>query len=131
MPLTASETVALYVQALRLTRRLAIRIERTGMSPGDLEVLAVIDANPSVTPTDIATALDRATPTVSHVLTRLDLAGLITRTVGSTDKRERILTLTPAGRTALAHALADLEPLPRQAGGKQFLAAARRAATHA
>lgn len=127
MPLTASETVALYVLALRLARRVAIRIEQTGMSTGDVETLAVIDANPNITPTEVATALDRATPTISHVLTRLDNAGLITRTVSARDKRARVLALTPAGRTALA----DLDPLPARAGGAQLLTTVRRAATRA
>lgn len=131
MPLTASETVALYVQALRLARRLAVRIEQAGMSTGDLEVLAIIDANPDITPTDVSTALGRATPTISHVLTRLADAGLITRTVSSLDKRARTLALTSAGRTALAHAFADLDPLPARAGGSQLLAKLRRAADHA
>jgi DNA-binding MarR family transcriptional regulator len=131
MPLTNSETVAMYHHADRLARKLALRLETTGMNVQELVVLATIDANPGLTPTDVATALDRATPTISHVLSRLDDAGLITRTVSSLDKRARVLALTAAGRTALAHALAHVPPLTGAAFGPQLLAKVRNAAERA
>jgi DNA-binding MarR family transcriptional regulator len=131
MSLTNAETLALHLHANVLARKLAVRLDATGMNLQELMVLALIDANPGVLPTEVAAIQGSATPTVSHVLSRLDAAGLITRTVSSRDKRARVLALTAAGRTALAHALAHVPPLTGAAFGPQLLAKVRNAAERA
>lgn len=66
----------------------------------DLSVLHAIDVG-VVYPTDIAVRLNQASPTVSHVISRLVARGLIERARADDDGRKRRLTLTDAGQAAL------------------------------
>jgi DNA-binding MarR family transcriptional regulator len=63
----------------------------------DLSVLHAIDVG-VVYPTDIAVRLNQASPTVSHVISRLVARGLIERARADDDGRKRRLTLTDAGQ---------------------------------
>lgn len=67
----------------------------------DLSVLHAIDVGVAF-PTDIAVRLNQASPTVSHVISRLVSRGLIERSRADDDGRKRRLTLTKAGADALA-----------------------------
>jgi DNA-binding MarR family transcriptional regulator len=66
----------------------------------DLSVLHAIDVG-VVYPTDIAVRLNQASPTVSHVISRLVARGRIERARADDDGRKRRLTLTDAGQAAL------------------------------
>ncbi len=75
-----------------------------GMSPGQVGLLVLIDANPGVTQSRLAEALQRDRSTMVGVLDRLQAKGLLERRRGS-DRRTNGLWLTPAGRRALGRAL--------------------------
>ncbi|MDA0700262.1 MAG: MarR family winged helix-turn-helix transcriptional regulator [bacterium] len=66
----------------------------------DLSVLHAIDVGVAY-PTDIAVRLNQASPTVSHVISRLVARGLIERARVDDDGRKRRLTLTETGQVAL------------------------------
>jgi len=79
----------------------------------DLSVLHAIDVG-VVYPTDIAVRLNQASPTVSHVISRLVSRNLIERARADDDGRKRRLTLTAAGhamldrsREVIEHGLTD------------------------
>lgn len=67
----------------------------------DLSVLHAIDVGVAF-PTDIAVRLNQASPTVSHVISRLVSRGLVERSRADDDGRKRRLTLTKSGAEALA-----------------------------
>ena len=66
----------------------------------DLSVLHAIDVGVAY-PTDIAVRLNQASPTVSHVISRLVSRGLIERARADDDGRKRRLTLTESGTEML------------------------------
>jgi len=74
----------------------------------DLSVLQSIAVGVEY-PTDIAARLNQASPTVSHVISRLVGRGLIERERGSDDGRKRRLLLTDKGQSTLdkAHETID------------------------
>jgi len=69
----------------------------------DLSVLQSISVGVEY-PTDIAARLNQASPTVSHVISRLVGRGLIERERGTDDGRKRRLQLTSKGTTTLDRA---------------------------
>jgi DNA-binding MarR family transcriptional regulator len=69
----------------------------------DLSVLQSIAVGVEY-PTDIASRLNQASPTVSHVISRLVGRGLIERERGSDDGRKRRLELTSKGASTLDRA---------------------------
>ena len=93
MSIDAGQTLRLYMHANRLTRKLAERLELAAdgrFTAGELEVMLLISADEGIRPTQLALALDRATPTIAHVVTRLEERGLITRERHATDGREQL-----------------------------------------
>ena len=66
-----------------------------------LSVLHAIEAGVAF-PTAIAVRLNQASPTVSHVISRLTSRGLVERSRADDDGRKRRLTLTKSGAEALA-----------------------------
>lgn len=76
-------------------------LEPIGMTPNRFGVQSVIGAFGPLTPTELATRLGMAPPTVSAWIKRLTEAGEITRQPHPTDRRSSLLEVTPAGRAAL------------------------------
>jgi DNA-binding MarR family transcriptional regulator len=75
-----------------------------GLSPGRVGLLIYIDANPGVTQSRLAEAVERDRSTMVGVLDQLEARGLIERRRGD-DRRTNGLWLTRAGRSLLARAL--------------------------
>lgn len=75
-----------------------------GLSPGRVGLLITIDANPGVTQSRLAEAVDRDRSTMVAVLDQLEARGLIERRRG-TDRRTNGLWMTRIGRRLLARAL--------------------------
>lgn len=75
-----------------------------GLSPGRVGLLIFIDANPGVTQSRLAEAVERDRSTMVGVLDQLQARGLIERRRGA-DRRTNGLWLTCAGRALLARAL--------------------------
>jgi len=63
-------------------------------------------AHPGVSQYDIAFAYHMEASTVAKALSRLEREGLVSRTVNQRDKRERIVSLTEAGRETYSIILA-------------------------
>lgn len=74
--------------------------EDANMTMQDLSVLHAIDVGVAY-PTEIAARLNQASPTVSHVISRLVSRGFIERERADDDGRKRRLTLTKSGAAML------------------------------
>jgi DNA-binding MarR family transcriptional regulator len=74
-----------------------------GLSPGRVGMLLLIEANPGVTQSRLAHAVNRDRSTMVGVLDQLEAKGLIERRRGS-DRRTNGLWLTRTGRVRLARA---------------------------
>ena len=74
-----------------------------GLSPGRVGMLLLIEANPGVTQSRLAHAVNRDRSTMVGVLDQLEAKGLIERRRGA-DRRTNGVWLTRAGRVALARA---------------------------
>jgi DNA-binding MarR family transcriptional regulator len=96
------ELFRLVLQSARDTDRLLNEWLETEarLTVQDLSVLHAIDVGVAF-PTDIAVRLNQASPTVSHVISRLVSRNLIERSRASDDGRKRRLTLTAAGSEVL------------------------------
>ncbi len=81
-----------------------------GVARSDWRVLAVLEELGELTVLDLAAAALSPQPTVTHSLRRLEKQGLVTRTAGMIDKRQRFVATTAAGskltRTLMAEAKA-------------------------
>lgn len=104
------ELFRVVLQAARDTDRLLnLWLEKElRLTMQDLSVLQSIAVGVEY-PTDIAARLNQASPTVSHVISRLVGRGLIERERGSDDGRKRRLLLTDKGRDTLAKAHETIE----------------------
>ena len=91
---------------LRLAQQAVFRDFATsvpGLSPGRVGMLLLIEANPGVTQSRLAHAVNRDRSTMVGVLDQLEAKSLIERRRGA-DRRTNGVWLTRAGRTALARA---------------------------
>lgn len=75
-----------------------------GLSPGRVGLLITIEANPGVTQSRLAEAVERDRSTMVGVLDMLEARGLIARRRGA-DRRTNGLWMTRKGRSLLAQAL--------------------------
>jgi DNA-binding MarR family transcriptional regulator len=75
----------------------------SGLSPGRIGMLLLIEANPGVTQSRLALAVSRDRSTMVGVLDQLEGKGLIERRRG-VDRRTNGVWLTSAGRIALVRA---------------------------
>ena len=95
---------------LRLAQQAAFRdfaASVQGLSPGRVGLLIYIDANPGVTQSRLAEAVERDRSTMVGVLDQLESRGLIERRRG-VDRRTNGLRLTRAGRVLLVRALRSI-----------------------
>lgn len=99
-----------------------------GLSPGRVGLLITIQANPGVTQSRLAEAVNRDRSTMVAVLDQLEARGLIERRRGA-DRRTNGLWMTRAGRQLLARALRGIARHERRvasrlspAGRRQLLA---------
>lgn len=101
---------------------------KVGLSPAEHSSLITIRDNPSVTQSEVASALRIQLPNLVKILLKLEANGLVKRKRSSRDKRAVELTLTSSGEKAAAQAskMADafnrltLSPLSESEQG-QFL----------
>jgi DNA-binding MarR family transcriptional regulator len=112
---------------LRIARELRREAQaETGVSPGQIALLAAIKYEPGISLGDLATRERMSAPGMTRSIDRLEKAGLVTRTQSSDDRRRVGLTLTEEGqrvlrrirsrRTAwLAQRLEQLTPADRAA----------------
>lgn len=81
-------------------------LDRSGVARSEWRVLAVLLEAGPMGVVDLAAAALSPQPTVTHAVRRLEARHLVRRDAGVHDKRQRIVTLTPAG-TELTRALAE------------------------
>ncbi len=65
--------------------------------PPQFSILEIINCNPGVRPSDVATAIDVSRANLVPLLAELEKAGFITRSTDRSDGRAQALHLTPAG----------------------------------
>jgi len=67
--------------------------------PPQYAILEIINANPSVRPSDVAASIGVSRANLVPLLAELEKAGFITRAINRTDGRAQALHLTQAGET--------------------------------
>lgn len=72
-------------------------LTQAGVARSEWRVLAVLEELGELSVLDLAAAALSPQPTVTHALRRLEAQGLISRTTGTHDKRQRFISITDAG----------------------------------
>jgi DNA-binding MarR family transcriptional regulator len=97
--------VALMLSASRaLWRAAEPALAEQGLGAADYRAMAVIARLPGVAVMDLAGHLGVAKQSATRTLDLLEERGLIARRICASDKRRRLLDLTPAGASAFASA---------------------------
>jgi MarR family transcriptional regulator, lower aerobic nicotinate degradation pathway regulator len=81
--------------------RIAERLESIGLTPASFAVLNLLGKRDGMIQQEIGRAIGIDPSTMVALLDGLEGAGLVTRTPHSSDRRARVVTVTPKGRKAL------------------------------
>lgn len=106
---TTAETVDLENMPGHCIRRLqqiavAVFLQETeshGMTPVQYSALQGVMSNPGIDQRSLARTIGLDTSTIGSVIDRLEARGLVSRNASPTDKRVRMLNLTPNGKEAV------------------------------
>ncbi|MBC8364358.1 MAG: MarR family transcriptional regulator [Actinobacteria bacterium] len=90
-------------------------LTRSGVARSEWRVLAVLQELGELSVAELAAAALSPQPTVTHALRRLEQRGLVTRTVSTVDRRQRLATITPAGSTLTATLITEATRLEAEA----------------
>ena len=72
-------------------------LTESGVARSEWRVLAVLEELGPLLVLDLTDAALSPQPTVTHAVRRLEARGLVTRTAGATDRRQRIVAVTEEG----------------------------------
>src|SRR5487761_74937 len=86
---------------LHLNRHLRREVHTSGVSPGQLSLLGLIDGNPGIGVAELAAREGTSMPSVCSHIDRLEASGLITRRQAERDRRRVDLEVTPEGQRVL------------------------------
>jgi DNA-binding MarR family transcriptional regulator len=86
---------------LHLNRHLRREVHTSGVSPGQLSLLGLIDGNPGIGVAELATREGTSMPSACSHIDRLEASGLITRRQAERDRRRVDLEVTPEGQRVL------------------------------
>src|ERR1700719_577562 len=86
---------------LHLNRHLRREVHTSGVSPGQLSLLGLIDGNPGIGVAELATREGTSMPSVCAHIDRLEASGLVTRRQAERDRRRVDLEVTPEGLRVL------------------------------
>jgi DNA-binding MarR family transcriptional regulator len=103
-----------------MSRRFKQRISRAEINPGMFSALALIDANPGLSQSELASEIGMDRATIVALLDALETNGWAKRTRDKDDRRRHSLTVTAAGRremTRLAALALQNEEVLRKAIG--------------
>jgi DNA-binding MarR family transcriptional regulator len=98
----------------RATHRIGLYLSAVGdrsLSQGEAHILALLASGSPATIGDLHRGLAHKRSTLTSILDRLADRGLITRTVGTADRRTFLVAPTAAGRTVAARVKRDLVDL--------------------
>ncbi len=84
------------------------RLSALDLRPAQFSALVVIDRNPGCKQSDLALALNIQRPNFVAMMDELERRGLARREKATTDRRSHVIVLTPAGKTMLERAEADI-----------------------
>ncbi|MCX2748081.1 MarR family transcriptional regulator [Arthrobacter sp. MI7-26] len=97
----ADAVLAVYDVTLRTTQAASPTLEKHGLTFNTAYVLWAIDPADPPPPMGVVAERTRCTPpNLTFLCDQLESGGLILRTTSVTDRRQRIVQLTPAGRLA-------------------------------
>ena len=86
---------------LHLNRHLRREVHASGVSPGQLSLLGLIDGNPGIGVADLAAREGTSMPSVCTHIDRLEASGLVTRRQAERDRRRVDLEVTAEGERVL------------------------------
>jgi DNA-binding MarR family transcriptional regulator len=86
---------------LHLNRHLRREVHASGVSPGQLSLLGLIDGNPGIRVAELAAREGTSMPSVCTHIDRLEASGLVTRRQAERDRRRVDLEVTPEGQRVL------------------------------
>lgn len=89
---------------LAVFRQFESAMGELALSPAVFSVLEVLDRNPGITQSRLATAVRLDRSSMVPLLDKLGKRGLVERRASTTDRRHNHLFLTPAGESLLAEA---------------------------
>ena len=96
-------------------RALAGRVSDLGLTPGEINAVANLPLDGSLTVSELATATGSQLSTTTSVLDRLEQRGLVSRGARPGDRRAVQVALTPTGRAAARRVTAALRALGHEA----------------
>ncbi len=91
------------------------RLTSYGVARSEWRLLAVLQELGDLCVVDLAAAALSPQPTVTHALRRLEARGLVTRTPGAEDKRQRVVAITQAGAELTARLVNEAKRLEAEA----------------
>jgi DNA-binding MarR family transcriptional regulator len=74
-------------------------VERAGLSVPEWRVLATLSRGGAITLGELAETVLAKQPTVTKLVIRMEVVGLVSRAPGTTDRRQALVNITAAGRT--------------------------------
>src|SRR6202051_2932832 len=86
---------------LHLNRHLRREVHTSGVSPGQLSLLGLIEGNPGIGVAELDAREGTAMPSVCSHIDRLEASGLVTRRQAERDRRRVDLEVTPQGQAVL------------------------------
>ncbi len=86
---------------LHLNRHLRREVHTSGVSPGQLSLLGLIEGSPGIGVAELAAREGTAMPSVCSHIDRLEASGLVTRRQAERDRRRVDLEVTPEGERVL------------------------------
>jgi len=121
----ASVAVELRMAVMRTSRRLRQERSVDDVTPGQYSVLAGLDVVGPMTPRELAAREKVQPPSMTRTIAALEQLGLVNRTDHPSDGRQVLVSLSPAGTTAvretrkrrdawLAKRLAEVTPAERE-----------------
>jgi DNA-binding MarR family transcriptional regulator len=105
-PLSLGILPDLVGRQLRIAQLLAFKdfsmeVDGTSLTPGSFETLELLDKNPGLGQTRLATAIGLDKSSLVPAITRLEALGLVERRPSSSDRRANELRITAKGRRTL------------------------------
>lgn len=90
-------------------------LTRHNVARSEWRVLAVLHELGELSVAELATQALSPQPTVTHAVSRLEKRALITRTLGTADKRQRIVAVTAAGAELTAALIVEAKRIEAEA----------------